>query len=107
MSCKDPDGYGHVGASDFADTGIKEPNGGRAQRCPPASPDAFQDDSLYGKIHGHVQHVPASRRDWFAGMALMGLNASDSANFGYDIVEATVDAARRYADAMIAELDKE
>ena len=48
-----------------------------------------------------------SRRDWFAGMALMGLNASDSANFGYDSVEATVDAARRYADAMIVELDKE
>lgn len=69
---------------------------------PPAFPRVLShEEGDYGKIH-YATHPGMSLRDWFAGQALPGLIALDSAA---DTAGITQDAYA-FADAMLAERNK-
>lgn len=72
-----------------------------------AFPMQFLVETESGGLVNDGQQTGLSKREWFAGQALVGLLAACGGGFGHHTPAKAASLAVQHADALIAELAKE
>ena len=80
-------------------------DGGPAYPTPLAQTSETRDVSEV--VEAYIHHPGMSLRDWFAGMALMGIAANDPPSYSDVGISDTAELSYQIADAMLAERAKQ